>query len=161
MKSISITCVSVVWISNLFIAKNVKKEKQSNDEQQSSVYKYHDCSIGIFGTSGLFAGKTGGHARSTGGYDTPCSCGHTATGSCGYATPGSGSSEWRKALSFEAATYTNDELGFTLKYPSKWTGKDIYQNFIVMKVASDQAGADTCGIIVIPEAADFASSRKG
>jgi pyruvate/2-oxoglutarate dehydrogenase complex dihydrolipoamide acyltransferase (E2) component len=66
-----------------------------------------------------------------------------------------------KALSFDAATYTNDELGFTWKYPSKWTGKEIYQNFIVMKIASDQQGADTAGIIVIPQAADFAAAVKG
>jgi hypothetical protein len=66
-----------------------------------------------------------------------------------------------KALSFEAATYTNDELGFTWQYPKKWAKKDIYQNFIFMVVASDQAGADTAGIIVIPEAADFAAAVKG
>ena len=66
-----------------------------------------------------------------------------------------------KALSFEAATYTNDDLGFTFQYPKKWANKDIYQDFIFLVVASDQAGADTCGIIVIPEAADFATAVKG
>ena len=66
-----------------------------------------------------------------------------------------------KALSFEAATYTNTDLGFTFQYPKKWASKDIYQNFIFMVVASDQSGADTSGVIVIPEAADFAKAVKG
>jgi hypothetical protein len=66
-----------------------------------------------------------------------------------------------KALSFDAATYTNTDLGFTWQYPKKWVNKDIYQNFIFMVIASDQAGADTAGIIVIPEAADFAAAVKG
>jgi len=49
--------------------------------------------------------------------------------------------EVAEELSFEAATYTNEEYGFSVKYISDWTAQDdLSASYIIMWVSGDFAG---------------------
>ena len=65
-----------------------------------------------------------------------------------------------KALSFEADTYANTELGITWQYPKKWIATDPYRNLVVKKLSSSVQGSDSAAIMVVPETSDFAKTFK-
>jgi hypothetical protein len=61
----------------------------------------------------------------------------------------------------DSATYTNDTVGFTIQYPSKWiiippTGGDVFT------AAAGSGGTDdTIHVTVIPAVTDFGQAAKG
>jgi len=62
--------------------------------------------------------------------------------------------------SFEASTYTNDELGFSIKYPKNWVKKDASGETVLSISAGEDQTADSVSVNVIAENKNFAAAAK-
>lgn len=66
-----------------------------------------------------------------------------------------------KPTSFEAATYSNDQYGFTLRYPKSWSNEKLIGD-MVMRVAA-KAGdiqSDAAAAAVVDKPADYSKAVK-
>ncbi len=77
------------------------------------------------------------------------------------APPASTPKVTEKPTSFEAATYTNDQYGFTLKYPKSWAN-DTLSGDMVMRVAA-QVGdlqSDAAAAAVVNKPSDYGKAIR-
>jgi pyruvate/2-oxoglutarate dehydrogenase complex dihydrolipoamide acyltransferase (E2) component len=65
-----------------------------------------------------------------------------------------------KPTSFNAATYSNDKNGFSLKYPKGWVVKDTAGDIVLDASVTQEPQSDTVIIYVIPKAADLTRVTK-
>lgn len=66
-----------------------------------------------------------------------------------------------KPTSFEAATYTNDDVGFSVKYPNNWTKTDAQGSQVLRVSANNRPAEDMLWVHVLPATADIALTVTG
>jgi hypothetical protein len=66
-----------------------------------------------------------------------------------------------KPTSFEAVTYTNDNIGFSVKYPKNWTVNEIQGTQVLYVSANNKPTLDFLWVNVFPAVPDFAVAVQG
>jgi hypothetical protein len=63
-----------------------------------------------------------------------------------------------KPTSFDALTYVNDEVGFSVKYPRMWTRNDVKGSQVLYVSANNKTAEDMLWVNVIPASPDLAAA---
>jgi hypothetical protein len=66
-----------------------------------------------------------------------------------------------KPTSFEAVTYTNDSIGFSVKYPKNWTLNDNRGTQVLYESANNRPAEDMLWVHVLPATADMTVIVRG